>query len=281
MKPRVTWALVVLACLWGYSSRSQTSSGVGNTPPVGSERGTAALEEQPLHSGKRQSSSPPRKPGNVFLNPGFEEGAKPWFFLKGNRHWLGFSVVSSLAHSGRASARIRMEVPPDKFGTKVYGLIQEASPKGFPDYISGYYRIEQWQRGTPKQYLQFVVIVWEEPAETRVPNYQIRYILTGIDSPPFKIGNAKFVFVGNREPIIGEWIRFERNIREDFKNLWGRIPSRFVKVRVLFEARYDDKTEGSGQILAEVYYDDLFFGWKDDKGDGLLRSSRHTLLRPY
>ena len=199
---------------------------------------------------------------NAFLNGDFEKGTAPWFFLEGNPNWLGFSVSQGMARSGKSSARILVDAGPDKSGTKVYGVIQEVSPPRFPDTISGYYRVEKWKRGTPKQYLQFVVIVWGDPAVKKWSNHQIRYILTGVDKPPFRIGNAKFEILGPKEPVMGEWVFFERKVGEDFMKHWGGIPSGYSKIRVLFEARYDGKRKGSKDVFAEVYYDDLFFGWK-------------------
>ena len=219
------------------------------------------------NAGGKAGPPPPVKPEatvrNAFANGGFENGTAPWFFLEGNPNWLGFSVIRGLAHSGSSSGRILIDAGPEARRTKVYGLIQEVSPPTFPETISGYYRIEKWQRGTPKQYLQFVVIVFGDPLTTKWSNHQIRYLLTGVDKPPFGIGNAKFVIIGSKEPVLGEWVRFERKVSEDFKSLWGWVPSGYEKIRVLFEARYDQKGADASRILAEVYYDDLFFGWND------------------
>jgi len=232
--------------LWGCSERSERD---------GAEKVTAGVEEEGNQSEKSL---------NAFLNGSFEEGVSPWFFLEGNPNWLGFSISGAVAHSGKRSASLFIDAGPEANRVKVYGLIQEVLPEKFPDTISGYYRIENWKRGTPKQYLQFVVIVWGDPlaAEGRA-NHQIRYILTGIDKPPLAIGNAKFVFVdpGAKEPVRKKWVRFERNVSEDFRNLWGWVPSGYSKIRVLFEVRYDGKSKDSERIIAEVYYDDLFFGW--------------------
>ncbi len=203
-----------------------------------------------------------KDPLNVFLNGSFEEGADPWFFLKDRPYWKGFSISRADAKTGNASARILVDGGPEESGTKVYGLIQEVSPRKFPDLISGHYKIKNWRRGTPKQYLQFVVIVWGDPA-AKFPNHQIRYILAGSDEPPITIQNARFMVLGTREPEVGKWIRFERAVSEDFKNQWGWTPSGYQKIRVLFEARYDEKEKNSEPVVAEVYFDDLFFGWKN------------------
>ncbi len=110
-------------------------------------------------------------------------------------------------------------------------------------------------------YLQFVVIVF---GATNLPggysNHQIRYILAGLQSPPFGIANADFVFLTREDPVIGEWVDFERNLADDFEEAWGAVPENFEKIRVLFEVRYDDKLAGEGPIASDVYYDDLYMG---------------------
>ncbi len=195
--------------------------------------------------------------GNLFPNGDFEDGRDPWYSLKPP----DFILSSEVAQSGNASALLQMREGTDAEGAKVFYLVQEINPEEFPEVISGYYRVENWRKGTLKQYLQFVVIVFAaENVPNNFPNHQIRYPLAGIDSPPFAISNAKFVFLGKEEPVDGEWVYFERNVREDFLNLWGEVPTGYEKLRILFEVRYDDKMIGEGPVEGDVYYDDLYYG---------------------
>jgi len=234
----------------------------------------ATLTETPTPSGTPASDCVPQAPiegqANIFHNPGLEEGREPWCSLH-----LGevasFEVSQDYAHSGQSSALLRMRVPAEEAGyAKVFYLVQEVMPQEFPDVISGYYRVENWTKGTPKQYLQFVVILCRESqgrdcalGATNLTgdfNHQIRYILAGISEPPFEITNARFVFLTKEEPKQGEWVYFERNIKQDFEELWGAVPEGFDKIRVLFEVRYDDKEAGPSPANADVYYDDLYMG---------------------
>jgi hypothetical protein len=197
----------------------------------------------------------------VLHNPGFESGRQPWCSLH-----LGevtaFEVSQAFAHSGESSAYLKMRVPAEETGSaKVFYLVQEVTPEQFPELISGYYRVEHWTKGTPKQYMQFVVIAFDVTNMTAgYPNYQMRYPLAGISEEPFEIANAFFVFLTKEEPRTGEWVYFERNIKEDFQQFWGAAPEGFSKLRVLFEVRYDDKQAGPSPAEADVYYDDLYMG---------------------
>lgn len=201
---------------------------------------------------------------NLFHNPGLEAGKDPWCSLHGL--WTPFEVSNDYAHSGQSSALMRMRVPADVTGeAEVHSLAQELTLEEFPELISGYYRVENWTKGTPQQYLQFVVVVFNA---TNLPapytNHQMRYPLAGISQPPFAIDNSGFVFLSKEEPRTGEWVYFERNIRQDFEGMWGAIPEGFSKIRVMFEVRYDGKVAGSAPAEADVYYDDLYMGPASD-----------------
>ena len=198
---------------------------------------------------------------NLFHNPEFESGGEPWCSLHPEQV-SPFEVSQDFAQSGESSALLRMRVPAEEVGkAKVFYLVQEVTPEEFPELISGYYRVENWSKGTPKQYLQFVVIAFDVTNLTAgFPNYQMRYPLAGISEEPFDIANAFFVFLGKEEPRTGEWVYFERNIKEDFEQFWGVAPEGFSKLRILFEVRYDDKQAGPAPAEADVYYDSLYMG---------------------
>ncbi|OGR99857.1 MAG: hypothetical protein A2V88_10805 [Elusimicrobia bacterium RBG_16_66_12] len=199
---------------------------------------------------------------NVLGIPDFEECSEspsspclPWFALKPPNF-----ALSDVAQSGAHSAMLQMREDESATGAKVFYLVQEVLPSEFPEVLSGFYRVENWLRGTEKQYLQFVVIVFGAAnAPEAYSNFQIRYILTGIDQDPFAISNARFVYLGEKEPTIGEWVPFKVNVKQDFIDLWGVVPENYERVRLLYEVRYDDKLPGA-PAEADVFYDDLHFG---------------------
>jgi len=215
------------------------------------------------------STNPPDGTANLFINPGLEDGSEPWLAMTAAVNpdpEVHFVRTEEVAHSGKASALLQMRDPAEEQGdAKVYYLVQEVTPAEFPEVVRGYYRVGHWNKGTTRQYLQFVVIAFASdnaPKDSQgvpFPNHQIRYPLAGINSPPFAIANARFVFLTREEPVLGEWIAFERNIKEDFESLWGAAPAGFDKLRILFEVRWDSKEPGSPSE-ADVYYDDLYVG---------------------
>lgn len=201
--------------------------------------------------------APPSDDGNVFRNGGFEDGGDPWYSLKPPE----FKISESVSRSGKASAALPFRAALADEGNSIYYLVQETEPDQFPEYLSGSYLVDSWEKGTPKMYLQFVVIVFgADNLQGDFTNHQIRYILAGIQSPPFAIANADFLFLTREDPVIGEWVDFKRNLADDFKEAWGAVPENFEKIRVLFEVRYDDKVVGEGPVASDVYYDDLYMG---------------------
>lgn len=203
--------------------------------------------------------------GNALQNGGFEEGSEPWASLAAPEWGRAFAVSQAQARSGSSSAYLQLR-SADGGATKVYGLTQDITPAQLPETLAGFYFVENWEQGTPKQYLQAVVIVHEAdniPQEVRVlgaNNYQMRYILAGSAEQPTQIANARYVMVSADAPAVGQWVPFELNVAEDFCQLWGNLPTGFARVSVFFEARWDGRAETNPPSNADVYYDDLYFG---------------------
>ena len=199
---------------------------------------------------------------NLLVNPGFEEGAAGWKWMDWSPAWAPFDISDKIAHSGKKSALLTIDERPGMPHKKIRGVVQTLKPEQFPEIAAGWYKIEKWNRGVPKQYLQFVVIAWEK--FDKFPNYQLRYVLEGYTAEPLGITNAKYTILTEvTEPDTGKWKHFEVRIKDDYERLWGKVPSKYEKLNFFFEARFDDLPRGDAHIVAEVHYDDLYVG--DDK----------------
>lgn len=213
--------------------------------------------------------APPAAPavpseGSLFANPSFEQGRDPWISLETEAWGPAFQVSDSQAVEGTNSAALTLR-SKDGGAARIYGVVQEISPDSFPETLSGYYCVARWEKGTAFQYLQFVIIAFDAanmPAEVsaQANNYQIRYLLAGVAEQPTNISNARYVFVTREEPVIGKWVHFERNVRDDFVQLWGEAPRDFSKLRILFETRWDERPSNAAPSAADVFYDDLYLG---------------------
>jgi hypothetical protein len=247
---------VLVAAALGLAVACNGGGDNGQTPSTPTGTPLPTIEVRPtLTPGAYQ---PPSGSANLFGNPGLEEGTKYWFALNDQT-----IQTSTVAHSGKASAYLKMRDPAEATASKVYYLIQEVNPTDFPEVVSGYYRVDNWKRGAAKQYLQFAVIVFDPTnLGNQYPNYQMRYSLAGISEEPFSIVNAFFKFLSKDDPRQGEWVYFEANVKDDFQQFWNAVPQGYSKIRVLFEVRYDDKAPGNA-AEADVYYDDLYMGPAD------------------
>ena len=193
---------------------------------------------------------------NLLMNPSFEEGEEPWFWMETSIYWQGFHISDQTTRTGGKSCLTVLEASPQPQRTLVVGAVQEIVTSDVPGKFSGYYYVKTWEKTSEKMYIQVVVIFFQEEGYNS-PSTQLRYILAGISKKPFAIDNAKFIFVTREEPETGKWIYFERNLKEDLLSTWGEIPS-FKRVGIYLEVRYDSFLLDA--VKAEVYWDDIFVG---------------------
>jgi len=266
MKFRVSFWLCVLGMVLSFSCRGDRPIAPANTslttnllmgaPSVRTApRSLATTAEASAHP--EQSPNPP---GNLLKNPGFEDGREGWFYMDWSKNWVDFDIASNRAHSGEKSAYLRLDAGPEVTGAQVHGVVQTLTPNRFPEKASGWYRVENWKRGSPKQYLQFVVMVWG--GHPQFNNYQVRYILAGLTEPPYRMMNVKYLFAPDvpSEPPRNKWVHFDFPILEDFKKEWGMVPKGYEKINFFYEARFDTQPAEGQRVRADVYFDDLYVG---------------------
>lgn len=222
-----------------------------------------ALPDPPADTKPAPDPAPDADRPNLFVNPSFEDGQDPWFSFadKNPVSWGPFSITDTRARTGTHSAILEMDSAKFKGKTRIHGAIQEIKSTHVPDTIGGWYRVENWERGTKKQYLQVVVILWnikERIPDVRTTNVQIAYTLAGVEEAPLNISNRRFILSGPAEPVQNEWVHFEIHPRKDFKEQWGIDFSGFEYARVLFEVRYDGQAETEPPSRASVWYDDVY-----------------------
>jgi hypothetical protein len=263
MVSRALTALMLVGLIGLTAGCGKENSATPPTPPAGALTPVASPGIATAPSG---TPVPPTGigsdvPSNLFQNGSFESGPNPWISLTTEAWGTPFAVSSEQAHSGQQSALLELRAKPEDTGPKVFGVVQEMSPPAeFPEVISGYYWVENWERGAPKQYLQFVIIAF---GANNLPgghvNHQIRYVLAGVSQPPLEIANAKYIFLTQQDPPTGQWVHFEVPVSKDFAEQWGDIPKNYQRLRLLFEVRYDDKPPGA-EAKADAFYDDLYMG---------------------
>lgn len=248
--------------------------------------GDATTHEPPASAPATPSEAPavqwghptPLLAGNQLRNPGFEAGTESWGRI-GSRNSVGFDVVSEPTHSGSGAAHLAAVWRPGnrERPVSVRSAAQEISPPRFPDRVSGWYRVDRWEYESDEGalLLQIIVVAIGDPrtleiVASRTPddfevnpkldNYQLRYQLAGPSEAPEDGGNVKHRVIGAEPPELGTWQYFDLPVRSDFAELWGSVPSNYERLRIMFAVRWNDKEEGAA-LHADVYYDDLFFGF--------------------
>lgn len=218
-----------------------------------------------------------KKTGNLLLNPDFESpklaDKRDWWSFAGQNteSWVDFTIVPEKGRDKSKAARLLVDSTGRTSKTAISGVVQEVKGDHVPEKLSGWYFVENWEKNTPKLYLQAVVIVWNDYEARQkqlvnAPSIQIAYTFTGVKTAPKVMTNRKFIVLGDETPKTGEWIHFEVNPREDFVKLWTIDPGQFEFVRVFFELRYDDIDVTNGATppppptKASAYYDDVYFG---------------------
>jgi hypothetical protein len=218
--------------------------------------------------------------GNQLRNPGFEDGTEGW---QADERPIssGFEIVTEPVHSGRAAAHLVADWQPgslERF-VAVYPAAQSISPPRFPDRIGGWYRVDRWEYASDQGALQLQIIVsvigdprTGEIVQSNNPdgptvhpeleNLQLRYQLAGPTEDPEDGGNIKNRVIGRGPPALGTWLHFDLSVKSDFEQRWGSLPANHRELVAMFIVRWDDKPEGAA-LHADVYFDDLFFGFDD------------------
>jgi hypothetical protein len=265
----LTLSLVALAC-----GEATTPAPPDQAQP---DQAAAARIEAP----EAQSTVPtPLLVGNQLRNPGFEAGTRGWGRTE-RRDTSGFKIVSEPVHSGQQAAHL---VASWQRGSRerpviVRRAIQLISPPRFPDRIAGWYRVDRWEDESDDGSLQLQILVSavgdprtreivrsNDPdgpdIHPKLDNFQLRYQLAGPTHVPEDGGNVKHRVIGRGPPALGSWVHFDLPVKSDFGQRWGTVPANYRELQIMFAVRWDDKPERAA-LHADVYYDDLFFGFDD------------------
>lgn len=215
-------------------------------------------------------SAPDPNEVNLLSNASFEMGKQGWVSMMAQNPvaWRDFEL-SDHSYAGEQSVLLQMDSAEQELGgTRIWGVMQEFPVSKVPRVITGHYYVEDWVKGTAKQYLQAVVLLTIADIQGAAPEIgfdprhittQIAWVLGGVAKEPFKIGNRKFIFLNAGEPIQNAWQPFEIDIHQGLAEAWGIDASlvKLFKLRIFFEARYDGFESGDKPVAGKVYFDEL------------------------
>jgi hypothetical protein len=193
-----------------------------------------------------------------FLKNGGLSQAEGWS-ARNDPAWSPFTISDSIGHSGMHSLALRLRGDESATGTHIAGAMQTLTPAAFPEYVSGFYRVDEWNATAPFQYLEVAVRVNGGDFPDGGTVHEVRLALAGASRDPEQPWNARYVFLSRNAPVQGRWIYFGYSLRHAFASRMGHLPEKWDSIDISFEARYDGKTAGAA-TSADVYYDDLYAG---------------------
>ena len=184
--------------------------------------------------------TPTPSAANLLVDAGFEGLAPAWtVFPPANAH----EISTATAHGGASSLALHATA-----AVPALAASQGLNPSAFPEFISGYYRVDDDPDGAV---LQFVVkATGGAPDEVR----EVRFVIAGADTEPEQSPTARYVFLSRDRPSIGEWMYFGYPIALAFEGRTGSIPQPWTSIDVTLEVR----TTGDDDVT--VYYDDMYVG---------------------
>jgi hypothetical protein len=195
--------------------------------------GCGAFEESP------PTPTPTPSASNLLVDAGFEGLAPAWIvFPPAGAH----EISEEQAHGGASSMALHLSQP-----VPALAATQGLNPAAFPEFLSGYYRVDEWPEGAA---LQFVVkAAGGAPGEQR----EVRFLIAGTDTEPDEA--VPYVFLSRDGPVVGEWTYFGYPIAQAFAAKTGAIPQAWTSIDVSLEAWSPGET-----VDATAYYDDMYVG---------------------
>jgi hypothetical protein len=215
--------------------------------------GCGVFAEEPI-----VPTATPQDHGNAVQNAGFEDGAEPWHGRE-LPDWRPFAVSDVRPRTGDLSLSLELSGGAEDQGSRVAGAVQRVASDAFPEFLSGYYYVEDWEHSGVRPYLEFVVSVYGGNHPDGGGLHEARFVIAGAPREPFTLLNGRFIFLSRDDPEPGEWTYFSYPVLETIRTHLGWDPSGWEYVELSLELRYDEKGAGS-TASAHVYFDDLYVG---------------------
>jgi hypothetical protein len=196
--------------------------------------------------------------GNILSNAGFEDGSEPWQ-TRDRGDWRPFAVSDALARTGANSLQLALNGEAGAEGSQVVGAVQRLNGDAFPEFVAGFYYVDEWQSAETSPYIEFVVTIYGGNHPDGLPVHEARFIIAGASREPFTLLDGQFIFLSRNQPAKGEWTYFSYPILEAIRKRLVWDPAGWESLELSLEVRYDEKPAGE-VIGAEVYFDDVYLG---------------------
>ncbi len=197
---------------------------------------------------------------NILVNPGFEEGGPPWIpSTIPPSDAPPVSLSDDRPHGGDRSAELKLDAATGEGGTRAVSSVQGTAPAEFPEFVSGFYRITDWQPRATFQYVYFTVTVHGGDFGNGAPAHEIRFVIGAAIEPSLE-PDVQYVFLSRNPPALGRWTYFSYPVRQAFADRFQHVPARWTSVDIGIGVRLDGRDVQDAPASADVQYDDLYAG---------------------
>jgi len=180
-------------------------------------------------------ATPDPPPPNVLVNGGFEFGAGAWAGLPPPQ------ATRAVAYAGAAALELRTDEE-----AAAAGATQAMMPAEFPQFVSGFYRVESWPDDGPALLSFTITVTGADGALDR-----IRFVLGASEQASATVQVSDTVFLNRDRPERGRWMYFGYPLWEAWIAWRGQIPVAWQSIDISVIV------EGPG-IVAQ--FDELYAG---------------------
>lgn len=193
---------------------------------------------------------------NLLINPGFELGQASW--NPGDTALVApYVIADGTAHTGSRSVELSLAALPSGGAATTALASQTLIPNTFPEFVSGFYRVDDWATGAR---LQFVVTVTGGDFGDGPAPHEVRFVLGGAPPPEPEDAGIAYVFIDRGEPETGRWVPFGYPIKQAFQSRLGKVPTVWQSIRLSLELRGAGGDADAEAPPGVAYFDDLYAG---------------------
>jgi hypothetical protein len=199
-----------------------------------------------LYRDEKAVGTPTPGHANAVQAAGFEDAAGAWRASDG----AGFRISDDFPHGGARSAALARE------GPGIVSISQQIDVAPFPEYVSGFYRLDRWNPASGARVVEFVVTVRSADFPDGFGPHSMHFLIGGLDAAPANpLPGVAYVFLSRAAPQTGDWRYFGYPVALAFERAFGKAPTRWGSIELTLSAEPGDAT---------VQFDDIYAGTQRD-----------------
>lgn len=201
---------------------------------------------------------------NIIANPGFEIYGAPW--IAGGSPPPALTVPPNSPdrpHGGNVSLDLKLVSGGEDMPFVATTVAQRLNATVFPEFVSGFYRVDAWEPHADFQYLYFAVAVDGGDFGDGRTRHEIRF-LVGAPSEPALEPDVRYIFLSRSSPVLQRWTYVSYPVRAAFEQRFGGAPSSWEGIEISVGVRSDRPRRGEPSSFARVFFDDMYAGSQAD-----------------